>query len=178
MIDARTPPASKPLPSVPPEFDRLLTRVGYINYAWTNTESLLIHLLAGLVPTDKETATIMHLSLNTTKARIDLIERLTKREHAALPRAALERIRALMKAMRRLSAIRNQLNHALYAFDPRAGTMRSIQMRIADRKTALRVGAEKPLTAASVGELDEVLADLRKVNTDIWALISTYGFPE
>ncbi|MBN2739670.1 MAG: hypothetical protein JXR35_02095, partial [Rhodobacteraceae bacterium] len=53
----------------PPEFDTFLMQIGRINYAWTNTESLLIHLIAGLAQTDKETAVILHLTLNTTRAR-------------------------------------------------------------------------------------------------------------
>ena len=82
-IGKRTGPVTAP-PVVPPDFDRLLTRIGYVNYAWTNTESLLIHVLAGLLDarpqTAKSTATIIHLTLNTTRARIDLIERLCKQE--------------------------------------------------------------------------------------------------
>jgi hypothetical protein len=30
------------------QFERLLLRTGEMNYIWTNTESLLIHLIAGL----------------------------------------------------------------------------------------------------------------------------------
>ena len=49
-----------------------------MNYTWTNTESLLIYLIAGLAKIDKETAIIIFLTLNTTRARIELVERLAK----------------------------------------------------------------------------------------------------
>ena len=62
------------------DFDQLLLLIGRLNYSWTNTESLLIHMVAGLSGTDKETATIIFLTLNTTRARVDLVERLAKRD--------------------------------------------------------------------------------------------------
>jgi hypothetical protein len=55
-----------------------ITLIGQLNYTWTNTESLLIYLLAGLAQVDKETAIVIFLTLNTTRARIELVERLTK----------------------------------------------------------------------------------------------------
>ena len=60
------------------EFDDFLLLIGRLNYTWTNTESLLIHLIAGLSALDKEIATVIFLTLNTTRARIDLVERLSK----------------------------------------------------------------------------------------------------
>ncbi|MBV7407672.1 hypothetical protein KJP29_01640 [Maritimibacter sp. DP1N21-5] len=169
------------MPSVPPDFDRLLTRIGYLNYAWTNTESLLIHVLAGLLdaarPSAKETATIIHLTLNTTRARIDLIERLAKREGNPLPKEAIDRILKLTHDMKRLSGIRNQLNHSLYAFDANQGIMRSIQMKIADRKSGLKYGQEKPLGRESVEELDEVLSQIRAANAALWSVILDYDLP-
>src|SRR5690606_145654 len=63
----------------PTRFQQVLLLIGKLNYTWTNTESLLIHLIAGLAKVDKETAVIIFLTLNTTRARIDLVERLAKR---------------------------------------------------------------------------------------------------
>ena len=60
------------------DFDAFLLQVGKLNYAWTNTESLLIHFIAGLVRTDIETATVIFLTLNTSRARLDLVNRLAK----------------------------------------------------------------------------------------------------
>ena len=181
------PPKIHPVPPpvapsvVPPDFDRLLTRIGYVNYAWTNTESLLIHVLAGLLDarphSAKGTATIIHLTLNTTRARIDLIERLCKQADAPLPPEAIKRILKLMSDMKRLSGIRNQLNHSLYAFDPELGIMRSIQMRIADRKAGLTYGREKDLGRDSVEELDSVLDQIRGANAALWSVISDYELP-
>ena len=56
----------------------VLLRVGRLNYVWTNTESLLIYIIAHLLRVEKEAAIVVFLTLNTTRARIDLIERLSK----------------------------------------------------------------------------------------------------
>lgn len=161
----------------PPEFDLFLMRIGQINYAWTNTESLLIHLLAGLVPTDTGTATVIHLSLNTAHARIDLVERLTKREGCPLPPPARARILDVSRRLKGLSGLRNRMNHCIYAFDPDGGPARSIQMRIADRKHSLRIGNETVLDSASLAELDGALADMQAINGEVWSIVADHGLP-
>jgi hypothetical protein len=57
---------------LPENFDDLLLLVGRLTYSWAKTESLLIHLIAGLARVDKETAVVIFLTLNTTRARVDL----------------------------------------------------------------------------------------------------------
>ena len=96
-------------------FDGFLLLVGKLNYAWTNTESLLIHLIAGLAEVDKETATVIFLTLNTTRARIDLVERLSKLDKVSATERAP--ILALTGRIQRQSALRNRYNHCIYAFD-------------------------------------------------------------
>lgn len=161
----------------PPEFDGFLLRIGRINYAWTNTESLLIHLIAGMVPTDKDTATIIHLTLNTSRARLDLVDRLAKRKSCPLPKVARTRILEASKRMKRLSGLRNRFNHSIYAFDAEGGPVRAIEMRIADRKSGLRLGSETALDPATQAELDIALAEIQEVNREIWSICADHGLP-
>ena len=161
----------------PPEFDDFLLRIGRVNYSWTNTESLLIHLMAGLMPTDKDTATILYLTLNTSRARLDLVERLTKRDACPLPEAAQTRILDVSQRMKRLSGLRNKLNHSIYAFDAAGGPVRAIEMRIADRKKGLRLGEETALDRATLGELDAALGDIQAVNREVWSILAEYHLP-
>ncbi len=56
----------------------VLLLVGRLNYVWTNTESLLIYVIAHLLGVEKDAAIVVFLTLNTTRARIDLTERLAK----------------------------------------------------------------------------------------------------
>ena len=159
----------------PSDFDQILLLVGRLNYTWTNTESLLLHLIAGLSGTTKDVATVIFLTLNTTRARVDLVERLAKMDHQAPEErdAVLRLTRDLMK----LSGARNRFNHCIYAFDPEGGPPKSILMRIADRKDGIRMGQTLDLDAAAIDTIRRSSADLARINQDIWAHIARYGYP-
>ncbi len=162
-------------PSSSETFDGFLLKVGKLNYVWTNTESLLIHFIAGLAGCDKETAVIIFLTLNTSRARLDLVERLAK-----LPRvepAERETILELAREMSRLSSLRNRYNHCIYAFDPESGSTRTILMRIADRKRDIRVGDAHQIDEKAIAEIDETLRKLSDLNARFWATARRHGYP-
>ncbi|WP_170332550.1 hypothetical protein [Ruegeria arenilitoris] len=156
-------------------FDRLILLVGRLNYMWTNTESLLIHLIAGLSGTNKDVAVIIFLTLNTTRARIDLVERLAKMDGrpADIRDTILEHTQRLSK----LSSIRNRYNHCIYSFDADSGNPKTILMRIADRKTDIKVGREDTMDDKAIQEIEDIVAQLSAANRDIWHLIGKLGFP-
>lgn len=158
-----------------PSFDAFLLLVGRLNYAWTNTESLLIHLIAGLAKVDKETATVIFLTLNTTRARIDLVERLSKLDRVS----AEERdpVLALTGRIQRQSALRNRYNHCIYAFDPENGNLHTILMRIADRKDTLKIGQSTPLNDAAAEDIETAISELTAINHGIWQVIAQFGYP-
>lgn len=156
-------------------FDDFLLKIGKLNYAWTNTESVLIHFIAGLAGCDKETAVIIFLTLNTSRARLDLVERLAK-----LPRfdvAEREAVLSLTREMAQLSSLRNRYNHCIYAFDPENGSTRTIMMRISDRKKDIRVGQVNQIDSEAVAEIDETLKKLADLNTRFWKLAQNRGYP-
>lgn len=163
------------VPRDPAAFERVLTLVGKLNYMWTNTESLLIHLIAGLARTDKETAVIVFLTLNTTRARVDLVERLAKLDRvAAAERAAvLERTRRV----RTLAALRNHYDHCIYAFDPDSGGVRTILMRIADRRDSIRLGRAADLDHEATSRLETALGEIAALNRDLWSTVREFGYP-
>lgn len=162
-------------PQPPGSFDALLLLIGRLTYVWTNTESLLIHLIAGLSLTDKETATVIFLTLNTTRARVDLVERLAKLERTAAPERT--RVLNLTKEITHLAALRNHYAHSIYAFDPENGEVRTIMMRIADRKQDIRLGKSRAIDDAAIAEIESNIARIAQVNTQFWALIRDYGYP-
>ncbi|SDE12315.1 hypothetical protein [Limimaricola pyoseonensis] len=157
------------------EFDRLLLLVGRMNYCWTNTESLLIHLIAGLAGTGTQNATIIFLTLNTARARLDLVERLAKSQEIAPE--TLSRLLDITGRIRRHQALRNRYNHALYAFDAEGGAARTITMRIADRKTKVKMGQSAAIDDAALAEINGTIAALQLLNRDIWSLIGDEGYP-
>ncbi|MCD9147433.1 hypothetical protein [Pseudophaeobacter flagellatus] len=156
-------------------FDAFLLLVGKLNYVWTNTESLLIHLIAGLAGLDKETATVIFLTLNTTRARIDLVERLSKLDKIdAVERGA---ILDLTGRIQRQSALRNRYNHCIYAFDAEGGNPHTILMRIADRKDTLKIGQSTPLNDAAAEDIEVAISELKDINKKIWNTILHFGYP-
>ena len=159
----------------PPEFDAFLLLIGKLNYAWANTESLLIHLIAGLGRMDKETATIVFLTLNTARARIDMVERLSKLDRTDTEQRAC--VLALTRRIQGQASLRNRYNHCIYAFDGEGGNPRTILMRIADRKDSLKMGQINPLDASAADEITATIDELRHINRDIWRIIVDFGYP-
>ncbi|SEO15824.1 hypothetical protein SAMN05216227_10547 [Pseudorhodobacter antarcticus] len=158
-----------------PGFETFLLLIGKLNYAWTNTESLLIHVIAGLSGTDKEIATVIFLTLNTTRARIDLVERLSKLEKAIPAERAT--ILSLTARIQKQAVLRNRYNHCIYAFDPEDGAARSILMRISDRKDKLMIGQTNLLDQAAVNDIEAAISELSLINQDIWRLVADSGYP-
>jgi hypothetical protein len=157
------------------DFERTLLLVGRLNYAWTNTESVLIHLIAGLAGTSKNTALIIFLTLNTTRARIDLVERLAKTN--ASDAQERDRVLDLTRRFSKLSGLRNRYNHCIYSFDPGGGAPRSIQMRISDRRETIKMGHTEHLDAAARREIETAIEDISDVNRAAWSVVAQYRYP-
>ena len=157
------------------QFDALLLLIGKLNYSWTNTESLLIHVIAGLSRTDKETAVIIFLTLNTMRARVDLVERLAKLDRTSS--AERDSVLELTRDILRLSRLRNHYNHSIYAFDSESGMARTILMRIADRKHDIKVGQTSDIDAKALSEMEAAIHDLGQLNRRFWKVIAAYGYP-
>jgi len=54
----------------------ILALIGNLVYSWSNNESMFIYVIMLLLNTDQAAATIVFASLNTTRARLDLVQRL------------------------------------------------------------------------------------------------------
>ncbi|MCV3739462.1 hypothetical protein OCK02_25315 [Rhizobium sp. TRM96647] len=158
-----------------PKLQDILLLVGQLNYTWTNTESLLIHMIAGLARVDKETAIVIFLTLNTTRARIDLVERLTK-----MQKTPPECRNDVLEATRRLSEqakLRNKYNHCIYSFDPDSGQGLTQLMRIFDSKDEVKYGKVEALDDQEVARIRECIASLVAINRTLWDITDKYDFP-
>lgn len=155
-------------------FDRFLLTLGRLNYTWTNTESLLIHLIAGLARCDKETAVVIFLTLKTIRARVDLVERLAKLDR--IGEDERETLLALTRNMLRLAALRNHYNHCIYAFDP-DGKAHTILMRISDRRDAIKMGQMNELDDEAREGIEDSIARLTELNSKIWQAARRFGYP-
>lgn len=153
----------------------LLLRIGTLNYVWTNTESLLIHLIAGLGQMSKDTAMVIFLTVNTSRARLELVERLAKL--ATTPAEQRNEVLGLTARFQKEAPLRNKFNHCIYSFDPAEGTVSTILMRIADRKDDLLIGRADRTDARALADLDAAVARIRALNLDIWQTITRFAYP-
>lgn len=159
----------------PTRFQQVLLLIGKLNYTWTNTESLLIHLIAGLAKVDKETAVIIFLTLNTTRARIDLVERLAKRSRT--PKGCRDDVLAVIERMNQQSKLRNKYNHCIYSFDP-SGTQAHTQlMRIFDGRDGIKYGKIEEIDEAEIQRISTCIREIASINRRIWEVVRANGFP-
>lgn len=154
---------------------QILLRVGTLNYTWTNTESLFIHVIAGLGGMSKDVAVIVFLTLNATSARLDLVDRLAKLPD--VPDVQRDAVLALTSRFRKEAGLRNKYNHCIYSFDPNGGPPNTIMMRIADRKTEILVGKQEVADDSELAKFDAAVERLQALNLDIWDAIRRFDYP-
>lgn len=71
----------------------IMALIGNLVFSWSNNESMFIYVLMLLLDTDEKSAAIVFATLNTTRARLDLIQRLAQmRITDKEVRAGLDRI--------------------------------------------------------------------------------------
>lgn len=147
----------------------VLLLVGRLNYVWTNTESLLIYIIAHLLKVEKEAAIIVFLTLNTTRARIDLVERLAKLRSTTT--ADRKTILASMARLKKQSRMRNKYNHCIYAFDENGDISSTQLMRLVEDDKRVRYGKVEPVDAAEIKLLEQSIAEIADISKDMWVFI-------
>lgn len=147
----------------------LLLKVGRLNYVWTNTESLLIYVIAHLLGVDKESAIIVFLTLNTTRARIDLVERLAKRQ--SMPPNERKTVLDAMSRLKRQSKARNKYNHSIYTFDEHGDISGTQLMRLVESDDAIRYGKVEQMDAREMRELERAIAEIASISKALWEFI-------
>jgi len=150
--------------------DQVLQLVGQLNYVWTNTESLFIYLIAHLAGTRKEAAIVIFLTLNTTRARLDLLERLAKT--SGVTPDTRSAVLDLADRLQREARVRNKYNHCIYSFDANGELSSTQLMRIADFNDELRYGKVEALDDEEMARIRAAISAVTAVNRDIWAFMT------
>lgn len=153
-----------------PSLDKVLQQVGQLNYVWTNTESLFIYLIAHLAGTSKDAAVIIFLTLNTTRARLDLLDRLAKL--GSTPQDTRNAVLELTERLKKEAKIRNKYNHCIYSFDSNGELSGTQLMSIADFGDTLKYGKAEALDDTEFERVQAAIREITAVNKDIWAFIS------
>lgn len=144
----------------------LLALIGNLVFSWSNNESLFIYLLMILLKTDQTSAAVVFATLNTTRARLDLIQRLAKL-HVS-DRTVTRTLDQLIERFNEYTRIRNEFNHCMYKVSSRGDITHTHSIRIVETRKRLQLGEVKPMDDARIKEMVETIHGLKTLNRDIW----------
>ena len=151
------------------ERERLMTLIGSLSLSWSNNESVLIYLMMVLLRTDDVCAALVYGTLNTTRARSDLVLRLV-RVQVSDPDLRQE-VEAALAALEKCGRLRNDLQHASYEFDGAGRPVATRSMRVEQNRKRLSFGRVRPIDADRLARIAEVIDELGHLNKRIWALL-------
>lgn len=147
----------------------LPTRMGQLSLEWSNCESLLIYIIQALLSVPVEKAATIFATLNTTRARLDLVQRLSKL--TVMRKGVRKDLDAIITDFAKATRLRNALYHAIFVSDESGGVTHVRSMKLEEQKGVLRFGDERAIDDAFVTELDGSIALLIDLNQRIWALL-------
>ena len=143
--------------------------VGDLNLAWSNDESLFIYLLMLLLRTDERAAAIVFATLNTTRARLDLVQRLAK--IAPLDKAVRSELNDIVERFSGATRLRNDLSHATFVIDAEGEITHTQHMKVEESRGNLRFGLRKAVDDDRLEEIARTIHDLLVLNRRIWDLM-------
>jgi hypothetical protein len=158
--------------SAPASADRrtfILALIGNLVSSWTNNESLFIYVLMILLRTDQASAALTFATLNTTRARLDLIQRLAK--IAIRDRGLDNSLTKIIDKFNDSTHIRNEFNHCMYIVDASGQITHTQSMRIVQSKGNLQFGEMKPMDDARLKIMIETTKEMARINRDIWEFL-------
>lgn len=145
---------------------RVLALIGSLVFSWSNNESMFIYVLMILLETDEVTAAVVFASLNTTRARLDLVQRLAavKLEDEQ----ASAKLGHLIKRFNELTKIRNEFNHCMYGIDEQGRIAQTHALKIQESKGRISLGKAKPMDEQRIQSLIESVNQLKTLNRELW----------
>jgi hypothetical protein len=147
----------------------VLALIGNLICSWSNNESLFIYVLMILLRTDEASAAVVFATLNTTRARLDLIQRLAKIR--VTDKALAKSLTLLIERFSESTKVRNELNHCMFVFDPAGAITHTQSMRLTETRSSLRFGDLKALDEARLQEMAQTTIEMTRINRDIWDLL-------
>jgi hypothetical protein len=147
----------------------IVAHVGNLVFTWSNNESLFIYLLQVLLDTDFEVAAITFVTLNTTRARLDLVRRLTKLR--VQDPEVVQKVEKLIERFNDCTKLRNELNHSIYELDATGCITHSSELKVSEAKNGLKLASRRPFDAARIRQIEGTVRKLTKLNRDLWAFL-------
>jgi hypothetical protein len=157
------------LATAPASADRrtfILALIGNLVTSWSNNESLFIYVLMILLETDQASAAISFATLNTTRARLDLIQRLAKIkvQDPSLAKA----LSTLIDRFNETTQIRNEFNHCMYVIDSGGHITHTQSMKVVQTRNKLEFGQLKAMDDARLRKMMKTTEEMTRINRDIW----------
>ncbi|WP_442895392.1 hypothetical protein [Bradyrhizobium sp. AZCC 1678] len=147
----------------------VLALMGNLICSWSNNESLFIYVLMILLRTDEASAAVVFATLNTTRARLDLIQRLAKIRVS--DKVLSKNLTALIERFSESTKVRNELNHCMFIFDSSGAITHTQSMRLMETRSSLRFGEIKALDEGRLQEMLRTTHEMTKINREIWDLL-------
>ena len=144
----------------------ILALIGNISFSWSNNESMFIYVLMLLLETDQTAAAIVFSTLNTTRARLDLVQRLAAVK--ITDKMVASRLEKLIERFNACTKVRNEFNHCMFGLNESGEITHTHLMKITEAKGRLKFGAVRPVDDDRINEMQKVIGDLKVLNRDLW----------
>ncbi|MBU6378686.1 MAG: hypothetical protein KJS95_09165 [Gammaproteobacteria bacterium] len=148
----------------------VLALIGNLVFTWSNNESMFIYVLMLLMRADFSTAAITFVSLNTTRARLDLIRRLAKTKCS--DSAVVKKLERLIERFNDCTKVRNDFNHCIYQLDGAGRITHTSVLRIVEDKKGVRFADMRPVDAKRLGEVAATIKKLTALNRTLWSFLA------
>lgn len=148
----------------------ILALIGNVVFSWSNNESMFIYVLMILLETDEVSAAVVFATLNTTRARLDLVQRLAKIK-VRDPQIAHD-LEDLVERFNAATRTRNEFNHSMYTLNEKGEITHTNSMRIHEtRKGGLQLGLSRPMDDERVRDMVRAIEDMKTLNREMWAFL-------
>jgi len=144
----------------------IMALIGNLVYSWANNESMFIYLLEVLMNTDEASAAVVFGTLNTTRARLDLVERLAKIK--ITDKAVQKQLDRIISQFNELTRIRNEFNHCMYTLNERGEITHTHSIRMQEVRGKFQLGQIRKMDDARIKDLGEAIQAMTKLNREIW----------
>ncbi len=148
---------------------RILALIGNLVFTWSNNESMFIYFLMVLLKTDFSSAAITFVSLNTTRARLDLVRRLAKEkiDDAKM----VKRIDKLIERFNACTKVRNEFNHCIYQLNEAGQFTHTTILRVTEKKTEIQFAEVREFDTKRINEMTRTIGKLTQLNRELWAFL-------
>lgn len=147
----------------------IMAMIGNLVFSWSNNESMFIYVLMLLLGTDEKSAAIVFVTLNTTRARLDLIRRLAKAR--VRDAGIMQELDKLIERFNAYTRVRNEFNHCTFTMNEEGEITHTHALRIVERRQSLRIGTVREMGRERIDEIVDVIDKLKHFNRDIWAFL-------